>query len=104
MADPKNDITTEVTVTDQDLAELKKAQYAANPSTRLPPPAQIGKMQTGLVPELVQRLRMGQKTAMFNGIVRCIQIVDPNTPQEHHCMSMIVNNLSANESACTRCT
>jgi len=104
MADPKNDITTEITKTPEELIQYKKDQFAENPSTRLARPAQVAEVQQGLNPELVQRLKMGQRTIQLNGILRCIRIVDEGTPHAHHCMSMIVNNLSANESICSRCT
>lgn len=100
----KNDITTEVTATEEDVKDLKKAQFAANPSTHLPRPSQVAEVAPSLNADLVQMLKLGKKTAMFSGIERCINVVDPNTPNAHHCMSMIVNNLSTNERMCTRCT
>jgi len=105
VADSKNDITSEVSTTEVDIAEAKKVQFAENPNTRLPRPAQVAEIQsTGLNSELVQQLKMGRKAAMFSGMLRCIQIVDANTPHAHHCMSPVVNNLTTNEALCTRCT
>lgn len=103
MADSKNDITTEVNMTDTERLDLKKTQYQENSNTRLPEPAQVSPLPRGLVSELVEQLKIGRKSSMFNGIERCIRVLEPGTPNQRHCYSMMVNNLTMNQRMCSQC-
>lgn len=101
MADPKNDIITTVEATEADVADLKKAHYSAGGNTRQAAP--VAQQAVGLNPQLVNMLAIGKTYANFQGLDRCIRILDINTPSQRHCGSMMVRNSSTNQFLCSSC-
>lgn len=102
----ENDITTSIEASDADVSDLKKAHYdmagaEAAKATRMAPPVQ--EQQRGLNQELLNMLKLGKRYASFNGIDRCIRILDSNTDHAHHCGAMMVKNLSINQLMCSSC-
>lgn len=102
MANPKDDITTSIEATDGDVADLKKTHYQENAGqTRLAPP--VAGVAPGLNPELMNMLKMGKKFAQFQGVDRCIRVLEPGTPNQRHCGAMMVKNLTVNQLMCSSC-
>ena len=98
----ENDITKTLEADDNDVVSLKKdGVELTGGSTRMAAP--VPATPTGLNADLVQRLAMGQKSAQFQGIERCIRILEKGTPNQRHCMSMMVNNLTTNTRGCSSC-
>ena len=101
MANP-NDITRDIEADDNDIADMKKAHYDANVGqTRIKAP--VPEVSNGLNQELLNMLTLGKKSAQFQGLERCIRVVEKDTPNQRHCMSMMVNNLSTNQKMCSSC-
>jgi hypothetical protein len=101
MADPKNDIITTVEATESDVADLKKAHYSAGGNTRQAAP--VAQQPRGLNPQLVNMLTLGKTYYNFQGLDRCIRILDPNTSSQRHCGAMMVRNSSTNQFMCSNC-
>src|ERR1700688_2453941 len=101
MADPKNDIITSLEATESDVLSLKKDHYAMGGGTRSQAPIQSA--QTGLNSELLQMLKMGKKWNQFQGIDRCIRVIDPGAPSQRHCFSMMVKDMTRNMIVCSSC-
>lgn len=101
MAD-ENDITKTIEASDEDAVSLRKqAVDAAGGGTRLKAP--VDDIQQGLNPELVNMLGLGKKSTQFQGIERCIRILEKGTPNQRHCLSMMVSNLTTNQRMCSSC-
>jgi hypothetical protein len=100
MANPNDDIISTVNDTESEIAEVKKAHYAGGGGTRTPPPIAV---QTKLNEELLNMLKIGRKYAQFQGIDRCIRVLDPGAPSQRHCMSMMVKDLTRNMVVCSSC-
>lgn len=104
MADTPNDITTEITASEDDVADLKKTHYKeAGAQTRMATPARISEQPHGLNIELLNMLKIGKRFATFQGVDRCIRVLDPNTPNARHCGAMMVKNLTTNMQMCSNC-
>lgn len=104
MSDPKNDITTSFEANDADILDLKKAHFAQagnDLKTRIAAP--VAEQPKGLNQELLNMLKIGKRYANFQGLDRCIRILEPNTVNQRHCGSMMVKNLSTNMLMCTNC-
>ena len=100
MADP-NDIVTNLESTESDLLSMKKDHYATGGGTRSQAP--IAKPQVGLNDGLCQMLKMGKKYNQFQGIDRCIRVLDPGTPNQRHCFAMMVKDMTRNMVICSSC-
>jgi hypothetical protein len=96
-----DDIITNVEATESDVLALKKAHYDMGGGTRSPAP--VAQAQTGLNAELVQMLKMGKKFNQFQGIDRCIRVLDAGTPNQRHCFSMMVKDMTRNMVMCSSC-
>lgn len=106
MADSKNDITTSIDASDADVLDLKKTHYQQAGSqlgkaTRMAPP--VNDIAHSLRPELLNMLKIGKNFSQFQGIDRCIRIIDMGKSTQHHCLATMVNNLSTNQKVCTSC-
>lgn len=98
----ENDITKELDASDADVASLKKDHYQENAGqTRMKAP--VPEVAAGLNQELVNMLTLGKRSTQFQGLERCIRIIDAGTPNQRHCMSMMVSNLSTNQKMCSSC-
>jgi hypothetical protein len=98
----ENDLTKELDASDEDVASLKKDHYQENAgSTRMKSPVQD--IAGGLNQELVNMLALGKRSAQFQGLERCIRILDAGTPNQRHCLSMMVSDLSRNLKMCSSC-
>ena len=101
MSDPK-DIENTLEASDADVLSLKKDGMASTGgSTRMKAP--LPEVQGGLNQELINMLKLGKKSYSFQGIDRCIRILEPGTVNQRHCMAMMVNNLSTNTRICSNC-
>lgn len=102
MADP-NDITSSIEANDADVLDLKKAHFAQAgvEGTRMAAP--VKEQNGGLNLELLNMLKIGKKYANFQGIDRCIRVLDTGTDHAHHCGAMMVKNLTLNTLMCTSC-
>lgn len=100
MSNPSDDIITNVEATESDVLDLKKSHYTQGGGTRTPPPVAV---QNRLQEELLNMLKIGKKYAQFQGIDRCIRVLDPGKPSQRHCMSMMVKDLTRNMVVCTSC-
>ncbi len=96
----ENDIVTERNWGEGDILEAKKAHFQGGGGVRLPAPVQV---QTRLNEELLQMLKMGKKYNQFQGIDRCIRVLDPGSPSQHHCMAMMVKDMTRNMVICSSC-
>jgi hypothetical protein len=98
----ENDITKDIEATDADVADLKKAHYQESAGqTRVKAP--VPDVNPGLNTDLVQMLQMGKKSCQFQGLERCIRILDKGTKNARHCMAMMVNDLTHNVRMCSSC-
>lgn len=97
----ENEIKTELNASDSDVSELKKAHYEAAGGTRMAAP--VPQQPQGLNSELLNMLKIGKRYANFQGIDRCIQVLDVGMPHQRHCGSMMVKNLTMNQLMCTSC-
>lgn len=95
------DIVTNVEANEGEVLALKKAHYDTGGGTRTPAPVQSA--QVGLNEELVQMLKMGRKWNQFQGIDRCIRVLDPGTPSQRHCFAMMVKDMTQNKVVCSSC-
>lgn len=100
MPNPSDDIITNVEASEKDVLDLKKAHFQSGGGTRQVAPVQV---QAGLNEELVQMLKMGRKFAQFQGIDRCIRVLDPGMPSQRHCMAMMVKDMTRNMVMCSSC-
>jgi hypothetical protein len=100
MPNPQDDIITNIELSDNEALGLKKAHYQGGGQTRTPPPVQV---QNRLNEELLQMLKMGKRFNQFQGIDRCIRVLDPGTPNQRHCMAMMVKDLTRNMVVCSSC-
>lgn len=101
MANPK-DIEEIITPTDADVLSLKKdGVEMTGGNTRMKAP--VDDVQGGLRPELINMLKLGKNSAQFQGLERCIRVLEPGTPNQRHCLSMMVNNLTTNSRMCSSC-
>lgn len=101
MADPK-DIERTIEASDEDAISLRKqAVETAGGATRMKAP--VDDVRTGLNPVLVNMLALGRTSQQFQGLERCIRIVDKGTPNQRHCLAMMVSNLTTNQKMCSSC-
>lgn len=101
MADPK-DIEKTLEASDEDVLSLKKQGVeSTGGNTRMKAP--VDDIQRGLNQELVNMLTLGKKSYQFQGIDRCIRILEKGTPNQRHCLAMMLNNLSTNTRVCSSC-
>lgn len=102
MAD--KDITTSIEADDSDVVSLKKDHYAeTGGKTSLAPPSRVPEQPKTLNAELLNMLKLGKKFAQFQGIDRCIRVIEPGTPNQRHCLAMMVKNLTMNAQMCSNC-
>jgi hypothetical protein len=102
MADPKNEtIITTVEATESDVSEIKKAHYTGGGGTRQAAP--VAQQPQGLNQQLVNMLTLGKTYYNFQGLDRCIRIIEPNTPNQRHCGAMMVKNSTVNQLICSNC-
>ena len=100
--DTPNDIEKTLEPDDADILSLKKdGVEATGGETRMKSP--VPETPAGLNQELVNMLALGKKSYQFQGLDRCIRILDKGTPNQRHCMAMMVNNLSTNTRGCSSC-
>lgn len=96
------DITKELNASDDDILSLKKDGIASTGgNTRMKAP--VPDAPTGLNPQLVNMIALGKHFYNFQGIDRCIRVLEKGTPNQRHCMAMMVKNLSANSHMCASC-
>jgi len=101
MADSK-DIEKTLEADDADVLSLKKDGVAeTGGSTRMKSP--VAETPAGLNQELLNMLSLGKKSYQFQGIDRCIRILEKGTANQRHCMAMMINNLSTNTRVCSSC-
>lgn len=101
MADPK-DIERTIEADDADAVSLRKQGVdAAGGNMRMKAP--IDDIQQGLNQELLNMLTLGKRSHQFQGIDRCIRVLEKGTPNQHHCYAMMINNLTTNQRVCSSC-
>ncbi|SRR5260221_8272422 len=101
MTDPK-DIEKTLEASDEDVLSLRKdgvVQTGGN--TRMKAP--IAETPSGLNQELLNMLKLGKKSYQFQGLERCIRVLESDTPNQRHCYAMMVNNLTTNQRMCSSC-
>jgi hypothetical protein len=100
--DSPNDIEKTLEPDEADILSLKKdGVQATGGDTRMKSP--VPETPAGLNQELVNMLTLGKKSYQFQGIDRCIRILDKGTPNQRHCMAMMINNLSTKTRGCSSC-
>lgn len=98
----ENDIERTIEASDADAASLRKqAVDATGGSTRMASP--VPAAPSGLNQALLNMLTLGKTSAAFQGLDRCIRVLEKGTPNQRHCMSMMINNLSTNTRGCSSC-
>jgi len=96
------DIEKTLEASDEDVLSLKKDGVAlTGGSTRMKAP--VPDSPTGLNQELLNMLTLGKKSYQFQGIDRCIRVLEKGTPNQRHCMAMMINNLTTNQRLCSSC-
>lgn len=100
-----DDITSDVNTDESLVEELKKEQHKATIEKSVASNTLLEQQQqVGLMPELVEMSKRGVHSTLMHGVERCIRVIDAGAPNQRHCLSMMVSNLSTNEKMCTRCT
>lgn len=98
----QNDITKVIEASDEDAISLRKqAVDEAGGNTRMKAP--VDDIQRGLNQELMNMLSIGKRSNQFQGIERCIRVLESGTPNQRHCLSMMVSNLTTNQKMCSSC-
>jgi hypothetical protein len=98
----ENDIEKTLEASDEDVLSLRKQGVeATGGNTRMKAP--VNDMQTGLNQDLLSMLAFGKKSHQFQGIDRCIRVLEKGTPNQRHCLSMMVNNLTTSTRGCSSC-
>jgi hypothetical protein len=96
------DIEKTLEASDDDVLSLKKDGVAQTGGhTRMKAP--VADSPAGLNQELLNMLKLGKKSYQFQGIDRCIRILEPGTSNQRHCMAMMISNLSTNTRVCSSC-
>lgn len=99
----EKDITTNIEPNEADLSELKKAHFDQVGMTGTRIAAPVPQQPTGLNNELLNMLKLGKTFANFQGIDRCIRVLEPGQSNQRHCGSMMVKNLTMNQLMCSNC-
>lgn len=96
------DIEKTLDADEKDVLSLKKDGVAeTGGSMRMKSP--VADTPAGLNEELLNMLKLGKKSYQFQGLERCIRVLEPGTPNQRHCMAMMVSNLSTNTRVCSSC-
>jgi hypothetical protein len=96
-----DDITSDVNTDEKLVEELKVEQHkgTVEKSIEKNPLAEV---KGGLNEALVDMTKRGQNSALFQGVERCIRVLDKGSNNQRHCMSMMVTD-AVNGKVCTRC-
>jgi hypothetical protein len=96
-----DDIVSEVNTDEKIVDELKVEQHkgTVERSIQKNPLSQV---ESGLNEALVDMSKRGVNSALFQGVERCIRVLDKGSNNQRHCMSMMVTD-SVNGKVCTRC-
>lgn len=99
----EKDITTNIEPNEADLTELRKAHFdqVGIKGTRIAAP--VPQQPSGLNNELLNMIKLGKNFANFQGIDRCIRVLEPGQANQRHCGSMMVKNLTMNQLMCSNC-
>jgi len=96
-----DDITSDINTDEKLVDELKVEQHrgTVEKSIEKNPLAEV---KGGLNEALVDMTKRGVNSALFQGVERCIRILDKGSNNQRHCMSMMVTDAN-NGKVCTRC-
>jgi len=96
-----DDIISDVNTDENLVNELKTEQHKATVERSIEKNP-LAQSQTGLSQPLLNMLTLGKTTAMFQGVEKCIRVVDKGSTSQRHCLSMIVSEANRGK-VCTRC-
>lgn len=96
-----DDITTDVNTDEKLVEELKVEQHKATVERSIEKNP-LAENKGGLNEALVEMTKRGQNSALFQGVERCIRVLDKGSNNQRHCMSMMVTDAN-NGKVCTRC-
>lgn len=96
-----DDITSDINTDEKLVDELKVEQHRATVEKSVEKNP-LAKVEGGLNEALVEMTKRGVNAALFQGVERCIRIVDKGSNNQRHCMSMMVIDAN-NGKVCTRC-
>lgn len=96
-----DDIVSDVSTDEKLVEELKVEQHKATVD-RSVEKNPLAESNGGLNEALVEMSKRGVNSALFQGVERCIRILDKGSKSPRHCMSMMVTD-TTNGKVCTRC-
>jgi hypothetical protein len=96
-----DDIISDVSTDEKLVDELKVEQHRGTVERSIEKNP-LAQSQTGLSQPLLNMLTLGKTTAMFQGVEKCIRVVDKGSTSQRHCLSMIVSEANRGK-VCTRC-
>lgn len=96
-----DDITSEVNTDEKLVDELKVEQHKGTVEKSIDKNP-LANTESGLNDALVDMSKRGVNSALFQGVERCIRIIDKGSNNQRHCMSMMVTD-ATNGKVCTRC-
>lgn len=96
-----DDITSEVAADEKLVEELEKERHVQTVERSVEKNPLLS-VESGLNPQLLEMTKRGVNSALFQGVERCIRVLDVGTHAQRHCMSMMVSD-TVNGKSCTRC-
>lgn len=96
-----DDIVTEVN-TEEKLVEELQGERNKGTIERSIEKNPLAQAEGGLSEALIEMTKRGVNSALFQGVERCIRVIDKGSAAQRHCMAMMVTD-SINGKGCTRC-
>ena len=96
-----DDITSDVNTEEGLVEELKVEQHKGTVEHTLEKNPLMN-VATSLNEQLVEMTKRGVNSALFQGVERCIRVLDKGSNNQRHCMAMMVSDLT-NGKHCTHC-
>jgi hypothetical protein len=96
-----DDITSEVDTNEKVVQELEVERHRATVE-RSAEKNPLAKTEGGLNEQLVEMTKRGVNSALFQGVERCIRVLDKGSAAQRHCMSMMISD-TINGKSCTHC-
>jgi hypothetical protein len=96
-----DDIVSEVSTDEKLVDELKVEQHRATVE-RSVEKNPLANVEGGLNTQLVEMTKRGVNSALFQGVERCIRVLDKGSTSQRHCMAMMISD-TINGKSCTSC-
>ena len=96
-----DDITSEVSTDEKLVGELEVERHRATVE-RSVEKNPLANVEGGLNVQLVEMTKRGVNSALFQGVERCIRVLDKGSNNQRHCMAMMISD-TLNGKSCTSC-